>query len=161
MKSLSLALCLIASAGQAVALSCIRPDPIQTFNRVAAAPESYFVLYGQLTFDQAALPPGMSDGPDAAPVLIEGFFRGKGLTQQGFSADYVSPALLEVVCFGPWCGSARSGVDALYFVRADNTPVMMEAGPCGGMIFEDPDQVVLERIVTCMQGGPCSAQPLQ
>ncbi|MEL7180414.1 MAG: hypothetical protein AAFN63_11330, partial [Pseudomonadota bacterium] len=60
MKSLLLAATLAMIAGQSHALSCIRPDPIETFKRVAAAPESYFVLYGKLTFDEAELPSGVS-----------------------------------------------------------------------------------------------------
>ncbi len=161
MKSTALALCLTALATQATALSCMRPDPIQTFQWVADAPESYFVLYGQLTFDESALPAGVSDKPTREPAPIAAFFRGKGLTLDGFTADYISPAMLEIGCAGPWCGSARSGVDALYFVRADNSPVVMEAGPCGGMIFEEPDQATLDMITSCMQGGACSSQPLQ
>ena len=56
MKLLVLPLVFAAVAGQAAALSCIRPDPILTFQRVAAAPEPYYVLYGQLDFDQTTLP---------------------------------------------------------------------------------------------------------
>lgn len=157
MKATALALSFAAVAGQAAALSCIRPDPIATFNRVAAAPEDYYVLYGTLTFDEGALPAGVSDKAfaDATPDPIPAFFRGKGLTREGFVSDYISPAVLQVSCAGPWCGSARSGVDAVYFVRADTDPVQMEAGACGGMIFEEPGQDVLAALTACMQGGDC------
>lgn len=155
MKPTLLALCLTLLAQQAIALSCIRPDPIDTFQRVAVAPEPYFVLYGQLTFDEGDLPPGVLDAPEGAPATILAQFRGKGLTLDGFTADYISPAVLQVTCLGPWCGAAQSGVDAIYFVRADKTPVEMEAGPCGGMIFEQPDEATLEMLVSCMRGGPC------
>ncbi|MFQ1699375.1 hypothetical protein ACJ5NV_02155 [Loktanella agnita] len=161
MKSFTLALALSALATQSAALSCMRPDPVETFNRVAAAPDDYYVLYGQLTFDTDALPEAVSQIPVAEPDPIDAFFRGKGLTRQGFTSDYISPAALQVTCAGSWCGSARSGVDALYFVRADGAPVTMEAGACGGMIFEQPDQATLNMMVSCMQGGECSPQPLQ
>jgi len=147
--------------GQASALSCIRPDPIMTFKELAAAPENYFVLYGEMTFDEALLPPGVSALPTAAPDPIAAQFRGKGLTRQGFTSDYISPVTLEVTCLGSWCGGARSGGDAIYFVEAKDPPVTMVAGPCGGRIFTDPSQEVLDMLVSCMQGGPCSPQPLQ
>ncbi len=161
MKSVFLALGLTALATQATALSCLRPDPIETFQRVAAAPEGYFVLYGQMTFDESALPAGVSNDNVRDPDPIPARFTGKGLTIQGFTSDYISPVTLQVGCAGPWCGSARSGVDAIYFVRADDPPVTMQAGPCGGMIFEEPDQATLDMLTSCMQGGACSPQPLQ
>ena len=163
MKILMTALGLTALASQATALSCLRPDPINTFKQVAEAPEDYFVLYGQLNFDESKLPAGVSERAPGAeePAPIEAFFRGKGLQRDGFTSDYISPAELQVTCAGPWCGSARSGIDAVYFVRADSNPVQMAAGACGGMIFEEPGQEVLDALTSCMQGGDCSAQPLQ
>jgi hypothetical protein len=161
MKSVILATGLMALAGQATALSCVRPDPIATFQQVAAAPEAYFVLYGQLTFDESALPAGVSQNSVREPAPIPAQFVGKGLTTEGFTNDYISPVTLQVGCAGPWCGSARSGVDALYFVRANEPPVTMQASPCGGMIFEEPDQATLDAITACMQGGPCLPQRLQ
>ncbi|WP_341368454.1 hypothetical protein [Yoonia sp. BS5-3] len=152
MKPFLIAALLAMIAGQAHALSCRRPDPIDTFKQVAAAPESYFVLYGELTFD----------GPvPASPATIPAQFRGKGLTREGFTSDYVSPVNLQIECVASWCGSARSGGDALYFVQATEPPVTMVAGACGGMIFPDPSQAVLDMLTSCMQGGACSAQPLE
>lgn len=161
MKHLLLAAMIATVAGQVHALSCIRPDPIETFQRLAAAPESYFVLYGEMTFDEAELPAGVSMDQFRAPDPISARFEGKGLTRAGFTNDYVSDVTLQIGCAGPWCGSARSGVDAVYFVAATDPPVTMQAGPCGGMIFEEPSDAVLEMLTTCMQGGACSPQPLQ
>ncbi|EBA13600.1 hypothetical protein [Roseobacter sp. CCS2] len=161
MKPLFLAAVIAMVAGQGHALSCMRPDPVETFQRLAAAPESYFVLYGQLTFDEADLPAGVSMDQSRAPDPIAARFAGKGLSRDGFTIDYHSDATLQVTCAGPWCGSARSGVDAVYFVEAADAPVTMQAGACGGMIFEQPSEAVLQMLTTCMQGGVCSTQPLQ
>lgn len=161
MKPILFATALAMISGQAHALSCMRPDPIETFQRVAAAPESYFVLYGELTFDETLLPPGVGDNNTRAPAPIPAQFRGMGLTRDGFTSSYVSPVTLQIGCAGPWCGSAKSGGDALYFVQADEPPVTMVAGPCGGMIFPDPSDAVLDMLTSCMQGGACSSQPLQ
>ncbi|MDP5084958.1 MAG: hypothetical protein NWQ23_06010 [Yoonia sp.] len=147
--------------GQSQALSCLRPDPITTFQQLAAAPEGYFVLYGRLTFDEGALPAGTSMDQSRVPEPIAARFAGKGLTRDGFTNTYVSDVTLQVGCLGPWCGSARSGVDAIYFVEATDPPVTMQAQPCGEMIFENPSQATLDMLTSCMQGGACSPQPLQ
>jgi hypothetical protein len=161
MKSLLLAIAFATIGMQAQALSCMRPDPIETFQRLAAASESYFVLYGKLTFDETDLPAGVSMEQLRTPDPIAARFVGKGLTRHGFTNDYYSDVTLQIGCAGAWCGSARSDVDAIYFVEAADPPVTMQAGPCGGMIFEQPSDAVLDMLTSCMQGGECSPQPLQ
>lgn len=161
MKPVLFAAALSMISAQAHALSCMRADPIETFKRVAAAPEDYFVLYGELTFDEGLLPTGTSSNSVRLPDPIPAYFDGQGLTRDGFTSSYASPVSLEIGCSGPWCGSARSGGDALYFVEAKDPPVTMVAGACGGMIFPDPSQAVLDMLTSCMQGGACSPQPLQ
>ena len=131
----------------------IRPDPLQTFAQIAAAPEDYYVLYGTLTFDQSAVPKGLRDVTEPMPLPIPAQFTGKGLTQDGFTSDFVSPAQLQIGCVTNYCGTAQSDVMALYFVRVDQTPITMTADPCGGMIFPEPTRAVLDQMTACMQGG--------
>ncbi|MCK0096091.1 hypothetical protein MWU60_10965 [Yoonia sp. F2084L] len=159
MKSLLLAAALATVSAQAQALSCMRPDPIRTFQQVAAAPESYYVLYGQLRFDEADLPVRDLSQQLRNPEPITARFEGKGLTRQGFTSDYQSDVMLQIDCASIWCGGARSGVDAVYFVRVTEPLVTMYATPCGDMIFEEPSQATLDMLTTCMQGGDCSPQP--
>ena len=162
MKPLILAAMLAVICGQAQALSCLRPDPITTFQQLAASPDSYFVLYGTLTFDESALPQGSNSFEEIAPPdPIPARFVGKGLSKAGFARPYISRAMLQVTCAGPWCGSARSGAEAIYFVLASDPPVTMQAGACGGMIFEEPAQDVLDMLTSCMQGGPCTPLPFE
>ncbi len=161
MKPLLLASALAMICGQAQALSCMRPDPISTFQRVAAAPEGYYVLYGALSFDEDDLPRGSNTMQDQVIDPIPAQFRGKSLSQDGFVRDYVSPVLLQVNCLSIWCGSAQSGVDAVYFVEATEAPVTMQADPCGDMIFYEPTEAVLDMLTSCMKGDTCSPEPLQ
>jgi hypothetical protein len=139
----------------------MRPDPIETFQRLSQAPESYFVLYGKLTFDETALPEGVSMDQFREPDPIDARFEGKGLTLDGFTNAYFSDVTLQIGCAGPWCGSARSGVEAVYFVEATAPPVTMQAGPCGGMIFEEPTDATLQMLSSCMQGGTCLPEPFE
>ena len=160
MKSFILAMLIVATGGQAYALSCLRPDPVETFQRLAGLSDDYFVLYGTLAFDQRALPRGSNNFEDNQdPNPIPARFVGKGLSQAGFATPYVSNVLLQVTCLGPWCGTPRSGGTALYFVPASDPPVTLQAEPCGGMIFDDPAPEVLEMLTTCMQGGTCAPLP--
>lgn len=161
MKPLLLAAALAAASGQAHALSCMRPDPILTFQQLAEAPETYFVLYGELSFDEGQLPPAVMQKQMSAPDPIPARFVGHGLSTDGFTLDFVANVELQIGCAGPWCGTAQSGVDAIYFVEATDPPLTIHAGPCGGRIFERPSQAVLDTLTACMQGGDCSAQTLQ
>ena len=161
MKSTMIAAALAMLASQAHALSCLRPDPIETFQRLAAAEESYFVLHGMLTFDQTALPDGVGDNDRPVPEPIAGNFAGLGLTKEGFTSPYQSAVNLQIGCAGPWCGSAQSGVDAVYFVPAGDPPVTMLAGPCGGMIFYEPSGAVLDMLESCMKGDACTPLPFE
>lgn len=161
MKQLLLAVMLAVLGGQAAALSCARPDPIETFQRIGVSPEPYIVLYGQLSFDEAALDTG--DGrvpvPPASPVPAT--FKGQGLTMSGFREIADAKIDLQVTCAGPWCGSARSGVDAVYFVSRTPDALIVEADPCGGLIFEAPSREVRAMLTSCMQGRQCTPLPPQ
>lgn len=161
MKPIILAAVCATLAGQVQALSCLRPDPIRTFQEVAAAQEPYYLLYGTLTFDESALPPTMRQDTGGAVDPIPATFNGHALTSNGFTTDFDALAQVQVGCVANWCGTAQSGGDALYFVRADQDPLTIEARPCGGMIFDAPSQAVLDRLTACMQGGDCSAQPFE
>jgi hypothetical protein len=147
---------MIFAGGQASALSCLRPDAVATFLQLEAAPESYMVLHGRLVFDEGAIPRDMSSDAPQNNVLISGAFTGKALTMEGFTSPYQAPVNLEILCFGPWCGSAVSGEDAVFFVKADTDPATAVAQPCGDMIFYNPDQQLLESLTECMRGVACT-----
>ena len=161
MKTLLGAAALAMITGQVHALSCLRPDAVETFQRLAAAEESYFVLFGELTFDEARLPASASNDQTRPSTVIPAQFAGNSLTARGFTNAYSRDVNLQITCAGQWCGSAQSGIDAVYFVPSGETPATLTAGPCGGMLFPEPTQAVLDMLTSCMAGGPCSAQPLQ
>ena len=96
--------------------------------------------------------------PGADPDPIPGYFKGKGLTHDGFMARFETPVQLQVSCAGNWCGGAQSGGDALYYIRVDQGAYTIEARPCGGLIFDNPSAEVLDQLTACMNGQDCSAQ---
>ena len=119
------------------------------------------MIAGVLTFDQSALPRGDDsfDAPQPDPIAAR--FVGKGLSLDGFVNPYVSEVVLQVSCAGPWCGSAQSGKEAVFFVPSSAPPVTLLAEPCGDMIFYDPTPATLEMLTSCMQGGACAPLPLE
>ena len=145
----------LLAAGQASALSCMRPDPAMAFDHVATVPEPWFVLYGELSFDESLLPETDLSNPNQSYPPIPASFRGKGLTKAGFTSDYVSPVQVQIECAGPWCGSAESGT-GLYFVRADTEPATIVAAPCGEYVYADPAPEVLDLMTTCINNGRCT-----
>lgn len=152
MKSLIAAIALIAIAGQAAALSCMRPDPVDTFARVSAADDTYYLLYGTLDFDASKQPKGVVKKPrDPAP--IDAVFDGFALDQSGFNTPYKTAALLQNKCAGPWCGSQEPGVTSLFFAMVQGDQIVISASPCGGSIFTNPQPSVLNAMTACMNGN--------
>ena len=157
MRKIILSIVLTSLAGQAAALSCMRPDPIETFKRLAEVPEPYYILHGTISFDESLLPQGFDNNRISDPDPIPAQFSGVAMGAEGFTIPYNQPASLQIQCFGPWCGGAVDGMEAVFYVPASDPPVTLLADPCGGMIFPDPEQDVLEMLESCMAGEPCES----
>lgn len=152
MKSLIAAIALVSIAGQAAALSCVRPDPVATFARVSAADETYYLLYGTLDFEAVKQPKGLvNERQNPAPVAAR--FDGFALNQSGFNTPYKTAAVLQITCAGPWCGSQESGVKSLFFAQVQDDQIVVTASPCGGNIFATPQPDVLDAMTACMNGN--------
>ena len=139
-------------AGQAVALSCMRPDPVGSFARFAEDDASYYVLYGTLDFDASLQPKGVVNRErNLAPIAAR--FKGFGLTQDGFTARYENAVTLQPVCAGPWCGEQMPGIKSLIFAKVTGDTVTVSYGPCGGSVFAEPSDVTLRDMTACMNGN--------
>lgn len=149
MKSLVLACMVSLIAGQATALSCMRPDPTASFARASASDDTYYVLYGTLDFDASALPQDVENRarqPDPVPAV----FRGNGVSKTGFNLRLDVPVTLQSVCAGPWCGTTQPNTPALIFARVRDDQIVVEIGPCGGQVFLEPSQADLTAMTQCM-----------
>lgn len=152
MKTLILATLGAMIAGQAVALSCMRPDPVATFNRISEDSAPYYVLYGTLEFDASELPQGVVNKPrEPAPIAAQ--FRGHGLNRNGFTSRFERGVTLQPVCFGPWCGSEMPGVKSLFFAKLDGDDVIISSDPCGGTTFPEPSRAALDAMTACINGN--------
>lgn len=152
MKSLIVAIVLASIAGQATALSCMQPNPVNTFARISGADETYYLLYGTLDFDSSKQPQGVVNKPrDPAPIAAT--FDGFALDQSGFNTPYRTAAVLQNTCAGPWCGSQEPGVKSLFFAMVQGSQIVITASPCGGSIFPNPQSSVLNAMTACMNGN--------
>ena len=153
-RGLLLTACLL-SATQAFALTCVPPDPIGAFQEAQAAPETYKVLHGTLSFDPSRMPPG--DGSAApTPEPVGARFTGFALGLAGFTRPVEAPMTLQPTCAGPWCGSIGPGT-VLLFAEVTDAGYIVEIGPCGGGAFDQVPEATLERLASCIRGEACAA----
>ena len=142
----------LSVAGQAAALSCMRPDPVNTFHRIAEDPTDYYLLYGTLDFDGSKQPQGVVN-EERNPEPIAAAFRGHGLTRAGFISRFERTVTVQPLCFGPWCGQTTPGVKSLFFAAVEGDKVIISPDPCGGTIFAEPTQKELDEMTACINGN--------
>lgn len=145
----------LLAASQAQALSCIRPDPVTSFDHANTSVSPYMVMTGTLTAPPAS---GMTE---SKPVSLMAKLTGQGLAQDGFTAAFDGDVVLQVTCAGPWCGTLPASGPVVAFARIDGEIPVIEMDACGRWLFTAPDQATLDRLIACMEDGRCSAQPVQ
>ena len=158
-RSLVLGSALLA-ATQAAALSCIRPDPAQSFRMAQESPDRYVVLYGSLSADPALFPPSDGSFTQPLPAILDpapvpATFTGHSLTREGFTRDASGPLLLQPTCAGPWCGGPPGPGLLLVFARLTEAGQVIEIDPCGTWVFPDPSLAMLELMAACLRGEAC------
>jgi len=149
-----LALILLVLAGQAQALSCMRPDVADSFNRANDIAEPVYILRGVLTFDAALMPKDVVNevrNPDPVPATFEGL----GLTHDGFTTRFAGDLVLQPRCAGPWCGSTVPGQEVIVFATDLGDQLVVEIGACGGTVFQDPTPEMDAVLAACLRGEPC------
>lgn len=144
-------------AGQAAALSCIRPDLARSFNEAAASDKTYVVLFGTFDFNLRDLPQVDWDRQqDVQPDNpIRARFTGDSLSRKGFVPSSIRRVTINAQCFGPWCSSIATDTPYLAFVEKNGNAYTLAVSPCGGRAFGNPGQAQLDLVTTCFQGGPC------
>ena len=153
----TLAVLAILAAGQASALSCLRPDVAQSFTDAANADESYIVVLGRFDVPPGALPaPDLTDA-EPEPVNVQAMFRGRQLQADGTFAGALSvPVTLAQQCAGPWCGQMAQDQRLLAFLVQSDEGLVLEVGPCPKWAFANPTEEMLDTVAACVTGGDCT-----
>jgi hypothetical protein len=154
-RSLALATLLLA-ATQVSALSCVVPDPAETFRLAQESPDRFLVLHGTLSADPAAFVTDDTDpAPDPHPV--PGTFSGRSLTLDGFTRDQSGPITLQPTCAASWCGGFPGTGPVLAFARIAPSGLELELDACSQWVFPNPSQAALDLMAHCVRAGACPA----
>ena len=145
-------------ATQAGALSCIRPDPIRSFQVAAGAEAEYLILRGQFTFDPSLLPQSEVSSGLVLPRPIPAQFAGQSLTTDGFTNPISGLITIMPVCISAFCGGLTPGVEVIAFARKQDSIYVVEADPCSAWVFT-PDPVTEAALAACVRGEPCVPTP--
>lgn len=150
------ALLVLLAGSEAAALTCLPPDPLQSFGRAEQAEEAYVVLLGRLDFDPARLTAGEPPSPGATETRREPVparFEGMGLGPDGFTRPVAAGVLLEPLCLGQFCGTIGPGDDWLLFARPDGAGgYRVEIDPCGSWAFDSTGPEIREALAACLGG---------
>ena len=141
---------------QALALSCMPYGVTDAYLDAAESTETYLVVLGQLTFDEARLPTVDFNNQDATPPLtrIKGSISGVQLGRKGQRAAFTQDIDLHVQCFGPWCSQPSRG-QALAFLEKTPEGYVLATDPCGGFLFNKPTREQIQAVQQCLDGGTC------
>lgn len=155
MKQLTFALALACCAGQASALSCMRPDVARSFHWAAEAEEAYSVFYGRFDF---STPPRTRRTPPITPTehTVSARFSGQVLGIGGFQPTGLSEVTLHFTCLGSWCGSVTPREPMLAFAQRTADGYVVRVDPCFSTIFPDPSPDVIATVEACMRGEDCT-----
>ncbi|WP_120499964.1 hypothetical protein [Roseovarius sp. EL26] len=156
-RNLILATALAACAQPALSLSCLPPDVARTFKTASEVEDLYVIVHGVLSFDEKRVPKEDFDNQENTPpdTFVPATLKGRSLGLDGYSQSFDQDITLNVRCFGPWCGGARSGIEYLAFLKKDDDGYLLELDPCGGMGFGQPTKEMLDTSALCMRGNIC------
>lgn len=144
MKLFSRMACVLVSlaASPAVALTCMDPDIVQTYEQISAQDDIYFLLKGTIDLeeDEATLKDrfllGPGEGMEKVLAPAYGSFSGT-IFHQGKFLPFDTNIEVRLDCFQQWCGDFPDDQEALYFASAarSNMWLSVEVPVCGGMRF--------------------------
>lgn len=148
---------------RASALSCARPDLLQTLEKAKASETTYHILVGRFVMQTPLRKhPENSNGglisqhqPSSAQASIinRSYFEGVSLATKP-RHDYLLsrfPVDIETSCVGPWCSSVPgSGQELIAFVEArEGMPPILKIPPCSSTTFA-AEEAKVKKIRQCL-----------
>jgi hypothetical protein len=144
-------------ASQATALSCMQPDPAQTYKEADASADRYMVLEGTFTYDasQAPGPLDLQNQQIDRSTSATAQFEGNSLGRNGFTNPFSGRVKLDFNCGGPWCGGLQSGESYIAFALIEDNKVSVSVGPCPHHVSSSEFTPVRETLLSCAAGRRC------
>ena len=139
--------------GPATALSCVFPDLATTYKELAAAPQSYVIVYGRY----GANPARLSQSRHADILRYK--FSGNLIGPNGIGAAFNQPVVVTRSKprpqFADPGGSIATDRAVLLFFEKLGGKYLMDASICGFRQFYDPSNQDLRKVSRCMKGLSC------
>lgn len=148
-----------ALAGQASALSCLRPSVQATFAQANASASKYVLAVGRVSLAPGTTLPSTGDDPNARTgYSVDARFDGDLASATGFDEKATFPLTVEVTCTGPWCGGVPQQAERmlLFVERRDDANVLVE-GPCPFFALAATPEA-LAAALSCVKGGTCEVE---
>jgi hypothetical protein len=129
----------------ALALSCMRPDPVQTVEWLNEAGTEHTVIYGTLQFsgDFSSFTQETPHDPFPEDQIKPAVLMGENLLT---GQPYDEIIMIERQCSGIWCGGVSAGEDLLVIVEDPEDSPTLRPGACGGQVFRDFDKEMLQDV---------------
>lgn len=153
MRFFALALCLSVAGAQAGALSCLRPNLGEAFNRFHASPDRYTLALGKVIVDAKDIPTVERGVPLEAPAR----FIGRTIGPNGLATRIDRPVVVRTSCVASWCGGVpQTDQELIVFLRHEGEARVLDMPACpdGNATVNAPGRVKLLR--KCLAVGGCT-----
>lgn len=144
-------------ATPAFSLSCSPPDPVSDYKFAEDSPVRWGIAVGRLNFDPGRVPvvdwERQNDVPPSTDIRAQ--FVGQSIDAGGFVKPFQANVTLRVNCVGPWCASPQNGARYLAFIKHEKGKRVINANPCGSMLYINPPKKYLDQVYQCFVGGRC------
>ncbi len=126
----------------AFALSCARPNLMQTLEEAKSSDKVYHILMGRFvtkTRPTSETVQGSESFRSQPPTLTQSWFEGRSVSHHSNTDVRLTrfPVDIETSCIGPWCSSLPSGNETLIaFVEArqGQSPIL-RISPCPKSVY--------------------------
>ncbi len=147
--------CCILLAGEAAALSCARVTIEDAYENASQSEATYHVVEGTFAFDGKRAPSssGLLGGQPPESEELPARFEGLALSEDGFTTEVETDVTVAITCAGPWCGGIAPDTPMIAFLRVEDNGLILEATPCGGWAFDNPDDGMRQTLLGCIDGS--------
>ncbi|WP_299838597.1 hypothetical protein [uncultured Jannaschia sp.] len=144
-----------ALAGQASALSCLRPSVQSSFQAADTSEADYVLAIGRVQ----PLPGEEIAPADDTPNDRKGYsartrFDGEIAGADGFDTTVSFPLTVEVECAGHWCGGVPLDRNIMFVERRGEENVLIE-GPCPRFALDATPEAEAD-VLACLRGEACT-----
>ena len=144
-----------ALAGQANALSCLRPSVQSSFRTADASEAAYVLAIGRVQpLPGEEIAPADDTPNDRKGYSVRTRFDGRIADAAGFETEASFPLTVEVECAGPWCGGVPLDRNILFVERRGEEIVLVE-GPCP-LFALDATPEAEAAALSCLRGEACT-----